>query len=90
MSVTITATVRPDHKLELNLPQFQAGQQVRLTIEPIEVPAPAEPQTPSDNPIERMGFAAWLDSLKPAKRTREEWDEFDRQLRAERDAWDRD
>ncbi len=89
MSVTITATVRPDHKLELNLPQFQAGQSVRVTVEPVESKA-ARTTEKSDNPIERIGFMAWLKSLPPSTRTREQWDEFDQQLRKERDAWDRD
>ncbi len=83
MSVTVTAQVSSGHRLELDVPQFQDGQLVRITIEPLAADDKTAPGVEGD-------LAAWFATLPPNKRTRAQWDEYDRQLRAERDAWDRD
>jgi ABC-type thiamine transport system substrate-binding protein len=75
----MTATVLPGGRIELTSPDLPEGRTVT-----VEVIVPDPPTSPPG-----MGIADWFASLPPSTRTPEEWAEFERNFRAERDSWDR-
>lgn len=78
-TVHINTHVLPGKRIEVSADDLQVGQNVRVTIEPI-----VEEQTTG-----RRGLIEFLDSLPPGPRSASSWEELERQLREERDAWDR-
>jgi hypothetical protein len=84
MSNTLTATVSEDRRLVLDVPGLQPGQRVRVVASPVAEDAGAGGAAKR---IDEIGLDAWFRSLPASTRTREEWDEYDRWLRAGRDAF---
>lgn len=76
--IRTTATVLPGGRIELAAPGLPEGRTV--TVE-VTVTDPAAPPAP-------VGIADWIASLPPTK-TPEEWEQFERDFRAERDSWER-
>jgi hypothetical protein len=78
MSIQITTKVLPGGRIEVTDPKLKDGAMVTVTIDGIDMvlhPASASLQE-------------YVRSLPKIERTPEEWEEIDRQFRAERDAWD--
>lgn len=78
-ALRLEATVLPGHRLEVQAPELPEG----VTVEVIVVlpPAPAAPAHGS--------ALEYLESLPPGPRAFPTWEEYDRHLKAERDAWER-
>lgn len=72
MTVQKRTTVLPGNRIELHVPEFEVGETVSVRI---------------DVPVSQK-MLDFLRSLPPSQRTEEEWDQFDKDFRAERDAWD--
>ena len=81
-AIRLDATVSPDGKIELRVPELLPGQHVSITIEP-EQPAPTT-QTPAD-PVHIIDLIKDL----PGHRLFKTADEVDEYLRQERDSWER-
>lgn len=79
-SIHIEATVSPDGKIEINVPELQPGQRVRVSIQPAEV---------EQAPV--TGDVHMIDLIKdlPGHRLFKTAEEVDDYLRQERDSWDR-
>jgi hypothetical protein len=71
-------------RIELIAPGLPEGATVDITIE--ANPALIPPENARGGEQSLLDF---LESLPPSDRTLEEWAEFDRQFRRERDEWDR-
>ena len=67
----------PETRLRLSRRDLQEGQDVDVFL----IPHPVEPP-------QRRSVVEFLDSLPPGPRSAPTWDEIDRQLQEERDAWD--
>jgi hypothetical protein len=78
MTHTFTTTVLPGGEIRVVAPQLTEGQTVTVTV--------AEP-VPAEKP--KLGVHTYLQSLPPIHRTPEEWAEIERQLKEDRDSWDR-
>jgi hypothetical protein len=76
--IHVTARVQPGGRVEVVAPELREGEEVEITIAPVQRPAAGDP-----------GLLEFLKSLPPSRRTLAEWDEFDREFRKERDAWER-
>jgi hypothetical protein len=72
----ISTTVLPGGKVAVEIPEFKAGQKVDVLVIP--------QATESD----RKSFHQLLKSL-PSRRSPAEWEAFEKDFQAERDAWDR-
>lgn len=87
MTRTLTTRVSAEGRVVLDLPDLEPGQTVRVRVESVEV----DPDVACEaRRIDELGLKEWLKTIPRPARTREEWDEYDRQLRAERDAWERE
>lgn len=87
MTRTLTTKVSADGRLVLDVPGLEPGQVVRVHVASVEV----DPDVAREaRRIDELGVKEWFATIPRSTRTREEWDEYDRQLRAERDAWDRE
>ncbi len=73
-----TTTVLPGKKIEVDATELREGQAVDVFV-----------IVRSDEPRNQPSLADFLESLPPSNRTKQEWDEFEREFQAERDAWDR-
>ncbi len=78
--IQMVTRVLPGNRLEISSPELREGESVEVTIRPVTSGAQSKPT---------VGILDLLESFTPSHRTPEEWEEFDRQFRAERDAWDR-
>lgn len=80
-SIHIEATVSPDGKIEISVPELQPGQRVHVSIQPEQTSAPASPS----------GDIHISDLIKtlPGHRLFKTAEEVDEYLRNERDSWDR-
>ena len=78
MTIRVQTTVLPGQKIEIATPQLRAGLNVEVTI---NVPDGAGRQS-------QPSILEFIRSLPESRRTAEEWEEYDRQFQAERDAWD--
>ena len=78
MTINMKTKVLPGHRIEVANPDLAVGEDVHVTI-----------QSPNlaEQPVTQT-FLEWLRSLPPSRRTPEEWAQFDREFRAERDSWD--
>lgn len=73
----LKAKVLPGKRIEIISPELEEGEVVDVQI------TLAKPEHP------RMSMLEFLDTLPPGPRTFDTWEEYDRHLKAERDAWDR-
>jgi hypothetical protein len=78
--IQVVTRVLPGNRLEISSPDLKEGESVEVTIRPVAAAVSDKSQP---------GILDLLESFTPSRRTAEEWEEFDRQFRAERDAWDR-
>jgi hypothetical protein len=78
-SIHIEATVSPDGKIEISVPQLQPGQRVHVSIQPEQAPALSTDEIHI------------IDLIKdqPGHRLFKSAEEVDEYLRQERDSWDR-
>ncbi len=74
----VHTTVLPGHRLEISAPELPDGAKVEVTIVLREQP---QPQFGS--------MLEFLESLPPGPRAFETWEEYERHLREEKDAWER-
>jgi hypothetical protein len=74
----LEATVLPGHRLEITDPQLPEGAKVGVLII-----VPEQPEPP------RMSVLEFLESLPPGPRAFPTWEEYERHLREEKDAWER-
>jgi hypothetical protein len=81
-AIRVEATVSPDGKIELSVPELLPGQHISITIEP-DQPAPAT-QAPAA-PIHIIDLIKDL----PGRRLFKTADEVDEYLRQERNSWER-
>lgn len=79
MTIRTQTTVLSGNRIEIANPNLPEGQRVAVTI---DVPS----VTARESGHKLIEF---LKSLPPNRRTPAEWEEYDRQFRAERDAWER-
>jgi hypothetical protein len=82
LPIRIGATVSPDGKIELALPELHPGERVSITIEP------EQPEIP---PLAPNGGISMIDLIKdlPGHRLFKTAEEVDDYLRQERDSWER-
>ncbi len=69
-------TVLPGHRLEISAPELPEGAKVEVVV------ALAKPKP---NAVSMLEF---LESLPPGPRAFPTWDEYERHLREEKDAWE--
>jgi len=72
------------NRIEIPTPELPEGTAVEVTITAPEASELTPPVPPAG-----QSLLDFFESLPPSERTLEEWDEFDREFRRERDAWDR-
>jgi hypothetical protein len=75
--IQVEATVSPEGKIKISVPELAPGQRVRVSIQPEEIPA--EEKRPA---IEILREAPGQQLFKTAE-------EVDAYIREERDSWDR-
>ncbi|HKB48575.1 MAG TPA: hypothetical protein VKC57_12815 [Ktedonobacterales bacterium] len=75
--IQVEATVSPEGKIEISVPELAPGQRVRVSIQPEEA-TPLQPQHVLDI-VENL----------PGHRLFKTADEVDAYIREERDSWDR-
>lgn len=74
----IETTVLPGHRLEISVPEMPVGAKVEVIV--------VLPETPR---ARRMSMLEFLESLPPGPRAFPTWEEYERHLREEKDAWER-
>lgn len=81
-ALKLKTTVLPGHRIEFTSPELIEGEEVELIV--------LKPDS-TEQPPKRPFASAWdyLQSLQPVERTPEEWEAVERELQAEKDAWDR-
>ena len=77
-ALRLETTVLPGHRLEVQAPELPEG----VTVEVIVV-LPEPVRSASGSALD------FLESLPPGPRAFPTWEEYDRHLKAERDAWER-
>ena len=77
-ALRLETTVLPGHRLEISDPELPEGATVEVIV---VLPQTAEPQFTS-----ALDF---LESLPPGPRAFKTWEEYEKHLREEKDAWDR-
>ena len=75
--IQVEATVSPEGKIEISVPELAPGQRVRVSIQPEDVPAEEKRSV-----IEILSEAPGHQLFKTAE-------EVDAYIREERDSWDR-
>lgn len=81
-ALRLTARVLPGHRLEIESPELPEGEDVEVFVI-TEKPAQAEPRVATPTLME------FLASLPPGPRSAPTWEEIERTLQEDRDAWDR-
>jgi hypothetical protein len=77
-ALRMETTVLPGHRLEVSAPELPEGVKVEVIV---VLPGKPEPQ---------FGSALeFLESLPPGPRAFKTWEDYERHLQEERDAWDR-
>jgi hypothetical protein len=77
-ALRMETTVLPGHRLEITDPAFPEGAKVEVIVVLPEQPTPR-----------RLSMLEFLESLPPGPRAFKTWEEYERHLREEKDAWDR-
>ncbi len=79
-ALRIETTVLPGHRLEITAPELPEGARVEVIVG-----LPQDPERP------RMSMLEFLDSLPaaPSPRCFPTWEEYERHLQEEKDAWER-
>jgi hypothetical protein len=72
------ATILPGHRLEISDPELPEGVKVEVIVVLPERPKPR-----------RLSMLEFLESLPPGPRAFKTWEEYERHLREEKDAWER-
>jgi hypothetical protein len=74
----LETTIRPGHRLELTSPDLPEGARVEVTVVVLEEPKPR-----------RLSMLEFLETLPPGPRAFKTWEEYEKHLREEKDAWER-
>jgi len=77
-TLRMETTVLPGHRLEINTPELPEGAKVQVTVVLEEKPRP-----------QFCSALEFLQSLPPGPRAFATWEEYERHLREEKDAWER-
>jgi hypothetical protein len=77
-TLRLETTVLPGHRLEISDPELPEGATVEVIV---VLPKASEPR--------RISMLEFLESLPPGPRAFKTWEEYDKHLREEKDAWDR-
>jgi hypothetical protein len=77
-TLRLEATVLPGHRLEISDPELPDGAKVEVIV---VLPKKEEPQ--------RISMLEFLESLPAGPRAFPTWEEYERHLQAEKDAWER-
>lgn len=75
----LTTTVLPGHRIEVATPSLPVGTNVELVV---TLPQPSTNGMPKPDLI-----LQFLDALPPNKRTAQEWEQLDREIKAEKRSW---
>lgn len=77
-ALRVTTKVLPGHRVEVIMPELPEGESVEVLV----VPKQPAPET-------LCAMLDLIDSLPPGPRSAGTWEEVDKHLQQERDAWDR-
>jgi hypothetical protein len=77
-ALRLETTVLPGHRLEISAPELPEGAKVEVIV--------ILPETPQPHRISVLEF---LESLPPGPRAFPTWEEYEKHLQEEKDAWDR-
>jgi hypothetical protein len=77
-ALRLETTVLPGHRLEISAPELPEGVKVEVIVVLPEQPEPR-----------RLSMLEFLESLPPGPRAFKTWEEYERHLREEKDAWER-
>lgn len=77
-ALRLEATVLPGHRLEISAPELPEGARVEVIVV-----LPEKPQPRFASALE------FLDSLPPGPRAFPTWEEYEKHLREEKEAWER-
>ncbi|HMB96800.1 MAG TPA: hypothetical protein VKK61_12230 [Tepidisphaeraceae bacterium] len=77
MTVHVKTQVLPGNRIEVTAADLKVGQDVEVTIQPIQ-----------SNSKSTGGILDFIDSLPPGTKTAEEWEAFEREFQQERNSWD--
>jgi hypothetical protein len=77
-ALRLETTVLPGHRLEVSAPELPEGAKVEVIVVLPESPGP-----------QRTSMLEFLESLPPGPRAFPTWEEYERHLREEKDAWER-
>lgn len=77
-TVRLETTILPGHRLEVSSPELPEGARVEVII---VLPEKSEPR--------RIPMLELLKSLPPGPRAFPTWEEYERHIQEEKDAWDR-
>jgi hypothetical protein len=77
-ALRMETTILPGHRLEISAPELPEGTKVEVIVILPEKAAPP-----------RRSMLEFLESLPPGPRAFKTWDEYERHLQEEKNAWDR-
>ena len=77
-ALRMETTVLPGHRLEVTVPELPEGAKVEVIV---VLPEQAKPR--------RLSMLEFLESLPPGPRAFNTWEEYERHLQEEKDAWER-
>jgi hypothetical protein len=77
-ALRLETTVLPGHRLEVSAPELPEGARVEVIVV-----LPERPEHQFGSALE------FLESLPPGPRAFKTWEEYERHLREEKEAWDR-
>jgi hypothetical protein len=77
-ALRMEVTVLPGHRLEISAPELPEGAKVEVIVILPEAPKP-----------HRSSVLEFLESLPPGPRAFPTWEEYEKHLQEEKDAWER-
>ena len=77
-ALRMETTVLPGHRLEISAPELPEGAKVEVIVVLPENPQPR-----------RVSMLEFIESLPPGPRAFPTWEEYEKHLREEKDAWER-
>jgi hypothetical protein len=77
-ALRLETTVLPGHRLEISAPELPEDARVEVIV-----------LVPEQPKLRRLSMLELLESLPPGPRAFPTWDEYERHLREEKDAWER-